>query len=738
MSKPFLARIGEALTALAGQSREVAAPEVTQKGASWPFNRVPVIDGSGYIDKLNRPYADSVWVSRAIKQVAGPIQSVTLRFYAQDREITDAPWLPFWKKPVAGMTQGDFIEALVGWLKLAGENFIILPDEFTVPFPDRVRAWPQLVLARPDRMRAVKNAQGELDHWIFTQPNGKPATFAPEQVVQPKYWNPYDPIRGMSEYESARVASESDYLSGKFALNLARANGDTGVIVGVDGGTMPDDAQMEQIRNSLRLKADKSRRGEFSSIFVPANLKIEDPQIRTPDASFVAQRLENRHEIYIAMGLPPSMADVVASYSIGSASDRYRAIEEASMPTGRKLCEPISFIASRMAGQEVEARFDWSEHPVLQAVRNERIDAGVKFVNLGMPWKTASDYLHLDLPRFPGDEQGHLPATLLPVDANGLPPEAPETGDTFAEDPAKSTLRAIARLRQRLQPPALPPPAMACQCGCSLENLETKGRPEKEIALWKSLVAPRRETIRAYQSKFNKCLMTARAEVLGKLARAQEREKAAVSRHVAADFLFDLSNFDKIFQASMRSVALTALQKGGDQVYAELNQTDPWKMPPAEAIKFLKNRANKLSGVPPEVFDRIRTAITNGLQNGDSLADIASAVRGEFNELSGGRARTIASTETAAAYGTSRNLAMKAAGVQFKQWLTSGNANVRAAHADMNGTIVGINEEFVVTNDTGETDAIQHPGDPYGEPWNVINCHCIEIASATGPAEDSE
>jgi SPP1 gp7 family putative phage head morphogenesis protein len=743
MSKPFLARIGSALTAFAGgsdvQSREVAGDAVTQKGSAWPFNRVPLIDGSGYIDKLNKPYADSVWVSRAIKQVAGPIQSVTLRFYTNDQEITDAPWLNFWKRPVLGMTQGDFIEAFVGWLKLAGENFIILTEEFTVPFPDRVKAWPQLILARPDRMRAIKNSLGELDHWQFTPPSAKPITILPEQVLQSKYWNPYDPIRGMSEYESARVASESDYLSGKFALNLARANGDTGVIVGVEGGTMPNDEQMEQIRNQLRLKAEKSRRGEFSSIFVPANLKIEDPQVRTPDASFVAQRLENRHEIYIAFGLPPSMADLVANYSVGSASDRYRAIEDASMPTAKKICEPISQIASRMAGVEIEARFDWAEHPVLQSVRNEKIDAGIKLFDRGMPWEAISDYLHLDMPEFTGDDQGYLPAMLMPVGTEPATP--PEVDPTLAEDPVKDALRAIQSLRNKSKERIAPESAErsgphASGCGCSLnDELMLKGRSEKEIKLWKSIVAGRREFIRAYASKFNRVLMTARAEVIGKLERAAGNEKAVV-KHVAADFLFNLDDFTNTFQAAMRGVSVSALQKSGEQVYAELGKDDPWKMPQAEALKFLKDRKNKLSGVPDEVFDRVRNQITAGLQNGDSLRDIAANVRSEFNDISAGRANVIASTETAAAAGVGRHQAMKDAGVQYKQWLTSGNANVRSAHADMNGTIVAMDELFVVTNDDGDTDEVMHPGDPDGEPWNVINCHCVEIASAAGPEED--
>ncbi|HEX9046626.1 MAG TPA: hypothetical protein VF988_06335, partial [Verrucomicrobiae bacterium] len=158
MKLNFLARLGSALTAFSSSfSSSSSSSAPVTKGAAWPFDRVPLIDGSGYIDKLNKPYADSVWVSRAIKQVAAPIQSVTLRFYANGKEITDAPWLSFWKRPVKGMTQGDLIEALVGWLKLSGESFIILPDEFSLPFPDRAVAWPPLILARPDRMRAIKD-----------------------------------------------------------------------------------------------------------------------------------------------------------------------------------------------------------------------------------------------------------------------------------------------------------------------------------------------------------------------------------------------------------------------------------------------------------------------------------------------------------------------------------------------------------------------------------------------------
>jgi uncharacterized protein with gpF-like domain len=65
---------------------------------------------------------------------------------------------------------------------------------------------------------------------------------------------------------------------------------------------------------------------------------------------------------------------------------------------------------------------------------------------------------------------------------------------------------------------------------------------------------------------------------------------------------------------------------------------------------------------------------------------------------------------------------MRDAGVSRKRWLTSGNDNVRPAHAAANGQEVGIDEAFIV-----DGEELDHPGDEHGSPANVINCHCISI-----------
>jgi phage portal protein BeeE len=395
-------------------TRLAEAASMVMKG-SWlgaNFNRIPIIDGDSN-ERLSEPYKNSAWVHRAIKKIAGPISACQLRFRANRQEIKKEPWVSFWRNPVENLNYSDFVEAAVGWLKLSGEFFNILPPGFDVPFPETRAQWPKLVMARPSRMLPIKDDE-QLAGWEFQTQAG--ATQLPlARVVQTKYWNPYDPIRGLSEYESAQVASEADYLSGKFALNVARNNGDQGVIIAAKGGT-PTDAQIQQITGQLREKRRRQQRGEFVPVFLSGDVEIHDPKIASVDADFVAQRLQNRFEIYAAFGVPMSMATLTNSTSVGSSSDRYALIEDACIPTAAKISEHISFVASIQAGYQVEAYFDWSEHPVMRQVRREGIDNAVKLFDHGVPMKVASDYLGLDLPRFPGDNLSYLPMAVVPIE----------------------------------------------------------------------------------------------------------------------------------------------------------------------------------------------------------------------------------------------------------------------------------------------------------------------------------
>ena len=682
-------------------------------GTPFPFDRIPLLEG-GMGDSVSKPFEQSAWVLRAIKEISGPIAAVELKFYAGDTEITDAPWLKFWRQPVRNLSGADFIEALVGWLKLNGEAFLILPPELTKPFPEVATGWPQLLLARPDCMRAEVSSTGELLGWEYLGSKGQRMKLTVEQVIQPRFWNPYDPIRGLSEYESARVATEADYLAGKFALNLARANGDTGVIVSVKGGGIPDDAQQKQITSALRLKQQKSQRGEFSSIFVPADLEVQDPKVRVMDAAQVAQRLENRHEIYLAFGVPPSMADIAASYSVGSASDWYRLITGTCIPTACKIAEAISQVASRMHGQEVEAYFEFDEHPVMQTVRRERIDAGTKLFDRGLPWQTVSEYLDLDLPKFAGDDVGYIPFSLTPVgSAEAAPDPSADPAFSETEDDAAPVQEMLRALKQRA----------------------AEQRAPSSKKLWEAHMRTRQKAVRLYQSRASKVFNDFRAVALQHFF-AANAGKSVITRSVL-DLIFDPAAFGRALVAQMNPIARSVLQTAGTELLAEIGKADdPWTMPPAEALRFINERKEPLEKVARTARGQLNTALESALNEGLSTVETADKIRSVFNDLSKHEAKRIAMTETSASYGSARHQAMKDAGVQFKSWLSSHGPNVRPAHAaaelTYSGTPIPVNEPFKVGGED-----LMYPGDSKGRLDNIINCQCVQIAvAAPEPKEE--
>lgn len=204
---------------------------------------------------------------------------------------------------------------------------------------------------------------------------------------------------------------------------------------------------------------------------------------------------------------------------------------------------------------------------------------------------------------------------------------------------------------------------------------------------------------------------------------------AAEGRGVAADITFDAERFRSELLAVIRAESAETLQTAGSQFFTEAGIDDPFTMPEPRAIKFLDTRENLLSGIPDEIHAAIEAELQAGITAGDSMKQLATRLSSKFTEIEEGRAMTIASTETGAAYGDARQEAMEQGGITHKRWLTSHLPNVRPAHAeaesDPRNEAVPIAEPFHVGGEL-----LMYPGDPAGSPENVINCHCVSLAQA--------
>ncbi len=691
----------------------------------FPFNRIPAIDGIAN-QKLTQPYKRSTWVMRAIKHVAGPIAAVPLTVNTGSRAkptpLNDDATVEFLQAPVIGLSHHDFIEACTGWIKLSGEVFLIKGDDWLLPFPKQGNL-QRLILARPNRMRHIVR-DGVLEGWEYSDANGKRYNLLPEQVLQIKSWNPFDDFRGLGEYEAAELAAEGDYAAGLFIRNIFQNQGQKGeYIVAKNGAALTQD-QRDQIVLQLRQKRAAASRGELVPAFLTGDISIEDPKLVLPDASFQGSRLQNRHEIYMAFGVPASMADIVASFSIGSASDRFRLIEETCMPLGRKIADTLEVLGAKFSGKPVFVDFDWDEHSVMQQVRAERIEGARKLWEMAMPMQKVNEYLRLGLPEFDGWDISYIPYNIMPAGevrpgVSAAPPQDQPTADKPkpSEQDNETTIEQMMR---------------ALQSGHKKAEHKAAGdRPAHEIALWKNHMAQRRPVINKYASAINRVLMNARRETLAKLEKNHTAGRAVATKAAASDFMFDLSSFTDGFQQAMRKVGAASLIMAGQQLYTEIGKDDPFTMPGTEVLQALQDRANKLADVPDELYETVQSALEEGITAGDSMAMLQDRVRSVFNDFSAGRAKTVAMTETSAIYGIARDSGMRQAGVRYRKWLSSGLPTMRQAHAAANGQTVAIDEPFLVGGEH-----LMFPGDPKGHASNVINCHCVAVAVAA-PASDN-
>ena len=128
----------------------------------------------------------------------------------------------------------------------------------------------------------------------------------------------------------------------------------------------------------------------------------------------------------------------------------------------------------------------------------------------------------------------------------------------------------------------------------------------------------------------------------------------------------------------------------------------------------LAARANKITGITDTIFDQLNASIGEGLNNLETIPEIATRTRDVFN-IASNRSIVIARTESNSLLNGSATATYEKEGVQSKEWLTTMDSAARESHQDINGQIVPIGASF--------SNGLQYPGAD-GPAEEVVNCRC--------------
>lgn len=723
-------------------------PGFIGKAGSWQQAWARGEDSGGGSKSCANPAKSSAWVFRCLQLIAGQVRSLPLAFYVEGKGGKQTPWsdpetLAFWRTPArtaSGMISlGDFIELSLHWINLHGQACWVLDDTWL--FPNGTKS--PILLAREDRLSPIKEGD-TLIGWMFTDGAGARATLLPQQVIRPRFLNPFDDAEGLAPLAAARIAVDADYAAGVFARNVASSNGDQGVYVVAKGGAALSEAQRDQIVMQLRQKAAESKKGNYRPAFLTADVSVEDPKIKTVDAAFNEGRSASRHEIFVAFGVPPSFSDLAVSNSIGSASDRYVFIENTCIPHSVRLCEAFALVERMRSGRVLMVEQEWSKHPTMAQMRNERAKAAADQWKCGVPWAVLNQTHDLQMPEFAGWDASWLPMSLERVTDDGAETEPEEEPAPEPEDESDATKllikqqkKSLAELRSLID--ALPVQGVCsksagCACGCQsiqlgqeVKTAESTERDPARAKLWEKYMKARKPSVKLMHSKVSRVIMTARKETLAKLT-SSEKALSDVRRRGILDIMFDLSGFSLNMVESTRAAHKDTLDQALFQFAEEIGSTDPWKIEDPNVFTFLRTRENLIRDASRGIWNDIKSQLEKGLADGETNEQLADRVRSAFNGISKERADTIANTEVGAAYGFARQESMQGLGIEEKEWLDSGLGNVRDTHRKADGQRVPVDEPFIIETKEGGADEMMYPGDSNGSAGNVINCHCVSIA----------
>lgn len=138
-------------------------------------------------------------------------------------EVIKHQAIALWNKPNPFTTGFQFRELGQTYLDLTGEDYIVIGRNKASTIP--LSLWQ----VRPDRMEPVPSRDNYLAGYVYTSPSGEQVPLMPDEVIQIKYPNPFDPFHGLGPVQSILVdidaAKYSATWNRNFFLNSARPDG---------------------------------------------------------------------------------------------------------------------------------------------------------------------------------------------------------------------------------------------------------------------------------------------------------------------------------------------------------------------------------------------------------------------------------------------------------------------------------------------------------------------------------
>ena len=607
---------------------------------------------------VNEGYKINGWVYRAVYLKAKAISSVPWVVVNNEGEHIEGHYLSqLLSNPNPHISRQDLFELMTSWLELAGNSYLN-----KVKSANRTsELWP----ISPDRLHPIPSK--DITEWMagYALDESRKPDFEPEEIIHHKYFNPANPLLGISPLEAAAKAVDTDVDQQDW--NKA-AMQNRGVLDGVfaferEFQSQKDTNDVAEALNERYAGKNNARRIGV----VGSNAKYYRTALSPVELYFMESRKFNREEIFIIFGVPP----VYAGVSDNSTFNNYQTSElifwfSTIIPLLDDLRDTFNFSFSDELGQNEKISYDLNNIPAIRKALYDKTETAEKLFKMGVPFDQINKIFQFGVDEYAGWD----------ISYPGNPGNLTTDKETDKETDQERSIKKYTLIEKR--------------------QADTEDKIEETA---QNIISP----------------------VFEQLLEKQRKAVFADIEKTNGDNVQDIIEKDRNeWIKTLTGFYLSIGKQFGSDIVLEKRQAEDDL---GELIEqYLENEGTVLkevSFISETTTAAILQQVREGLAEGASIPDIQQAII-DVGVLSPERALMLARTVTGTAANLGQLKGAELTGATHKKWLTAG-FEVRDSHKEMQNKKVKTNEYFKVGSKKRRA---QFPLDPRLPPKERVNCRC--------------
>lgn len=599
---------------------------------------------------ISRPAQNSYLVYKCINVLSETIPKIPLKFYHKQTgvEVFDSPAITLLHTPNNNQTFFDFLSKTIMFYALYGENFWVIIDNIG-SLSDKSYPPSSIEIVDPVSMSQDITPTFDIKGWRYAGQYkiDKIGNYLPvDRVIQIKNSNPYDHWRGLRATDAIANQLGVDEKSTKELLRFYDNFAIPGTVI-----TAPKDSPVTPQQMDTWVKRFNNRHAgaenKYKTAGFTGGVDIKTLGVDQQKQMIIETKNYIRNTVLAVFNVPLTFAGYTEGINRATAEAQERNFWQYAQSILVKIQMTLNRNVIDRFDSMIECRFDFKDIQSLKAYISDEVNAASGLFNMGWSGDDINQHFSWGLPHHKGITDQHYKLFNLE-----------NLEDSHLSIEQKNIIVKNEYIDED-----------------DINKQTTKKKFDKIQSLYEAKFKTKMQAFFFHQRK-------------GVIKELNNNNTDSIEKIAMYKIIQNLEDFyDREDDRLVKNLTPCYIEtvKAGQQYSLDLIGIE------REVLlnqKIINERLNLIKGINDSTFKRIKKEILDGVNGGETIADISARIRGVYN-FTNSRSVIIARTETATCINEATLEEFKQNQISMKEWVTSNDGRVRSecARAQAQGPI---------------------------------------------------